>query len=60
MAIIQNYIRINGEYVPQESIPAEQMKEISRSIITRLAAGFGYSPVETESDSTSKEGKQID
>lgn len=60
MAIIQNYIRINGEYVPQESIPAEQMKEISRSIITRLAAGFGYSPVKTESDSTLKEGKQID
>lgn len=60
MAIIENYIRINGEYVPQKSIPEEQMKEISRSIITRLAAGFGYSPVETEGDSTSKEGKQID
>lgn len=45
MAIIQNYIRINGEYVPQESIPAEQMKEISKNIITRMVAEFGYSPV---------------
>ncbi len=57
MGIIENYIRINGEYVPQESIPAEQMKEISRSIITRMAAGFGYSPVEKEKNGMLNEGE---
>lgn len=44
--MIENYIKIKGKYVRQEDIPPEQMKEISKEIITRLAAGFGYVPVE--------------
>ena len=43
--MIQNFIRINGEYVAQEDIPADQMKEISTTLAVRLAEGFGYVPV---------------
>lgn len=45
---IENYIRIDGKYVRQEEIPEEQMKEISKTIMLRLAEGFGYVPVTEE------------
>lgn len=44
MANINNFIKINGEYVAQQDIPPEQMKEISRALIVKLAEGFGYVP----------------
>lgn len=47
---IENYIRIDGKYVRQEEIPEEQMKEISRTLMLRLAEGFGYEPVEEEGE----------
>jgi hypothetical protein len=43
---IRNYVKIDGEYVPREKISEEQMKEISRNIAIRLAAGFGLVPIE--------------
>lgn len=51
---IRNYIRINGKYVKQEDIPPDQMREISRVLITRLCAGFGYVPVTDEADKDKK------
>ena len=45
---IENYIRIDGKYVRQEEIPEEKMKEISRTLMLRLAEGFGYVPVTEE------------
>ena len=46
MEKIQNFIRINGEYIPQEDIPEEQLKEIGRELIIRMAGALGYVPVE--------------
>lgn len=43
--MIQNYIRIDGEYVRQEDIPPDQMRKISTTLAVRLAEGFGYVPV---------------
>lgn len=54
MAKINNFIKINGEYVAQEDIPQEQMSEISRAIIVNLAKGLGYAPVEKESTSAKR------
>lgn len=48
MAKINNFIRINGEYVAQQDIPREQMSEISRAIIVNLAKGLGYAPAEKD------------
>lgn len=50
MAKINNFIKINGEYVAQQDIPAEQMREISRAIVVNLAKGLGYIPAEKEDD----------
>ena len=46
MEKIHNFIRINGEYVPQEDIPPEQMKKIGTELVIRMAAALGYTPVE--------------
>ena len=46
--MIQNYIRINGEYVRQQDIPPEQMREISRALAVRFAEGLGYVPVDPQ------------
>lgn len=46
--MIQNYIRIDGEYVKQEDIPPEQMLEISVALAVRFAEGFGYVPVNSQ------------
>lgn len=54
MAKINNFIKINGEYVAQEDIPQEQMSEISQAIIVNLAKGLGYAPVEKDSTSTKR------
>lgn len=43
--MIQNYIRIDGEYVRQEDIPPDQMRKISTTLAVRFAEGFGYVPV---------------
>ncbi len=51
MANIDNFIKINGEYVAQQDIPREQAKEIGRAIIVNLAKGLGYAPVEKDSAS---------
>lgn len=55
MAKINNFIKINGEYVAQEDIPQEQMSEISRAIIVNLAKGLGYAPVEKDSTSAKRQ-----
>lgn len=43
--MIQNYIRIKGEYVRQEDIPPDQMREISIALAVRFAEALGYVPV---------------
>lgn len=48
MAKINNFIKINGEYVAQQDVSPEQMREISRTIIVNLAKGLGYVPVEKD------------
>ena len=48
MEKINNFIRIDGEYVAQEDIPQEQRSKIGRAIIVNLAKGFGYAPVEQD------------
>lgn len=45
MEKFKNYIIIDGKPVPQDEIPKEQMKEISKKLITRFAKGLGYKPV---------------
>lgn len=57
MAKINNFIKINGEYVAQEDIPQEQMSEISRAIIVNLAKGLGYAPVENDSTGAKRQEK---
>lgn len=46
MEKFQNYIRINGEYKLQDDIPEDQMTEISRTLMLRLAEAFGYREVQ--------------
>ncbi len=48
MTMVENYIRVNGEYLRTDQIPENEMKEISKTLAVRLAAGFGYEPVNTE------------
>lgn len=55
MANIDNFIKINGEYVAQQDIPREQAKEIGRTIIINLAKGLGYVPVEKDSTSAKRQ-----
>lgn len=50
MEKIQNFIRINGEYVRQEDIPPEQMKKIATELIIRMAGVLGYVPVEEQEE----------
>lgn len=45
---IENYIRIDGEYKRQEDISKEQMKEISETLLLRMANAFGYEAVSEE------------
>ncbi len=48
MAKINNFIKIDGEYVAQQDIPQEQMGKIARAIAVNLAKGFGYVPAEKD------------
>lgn len=43
--MVQNLIRIDGEFKKQEEIPVEQMREVSRVLAVRFAEGLGYIPV---------------
>ncbi len=43
--MVQNLIRIDGEFKRQEEIPVEQMREVSRALAVRFAEGLGYIPV---------------
>lgn len=43
--MVQNLIRIDGEFKRQEEIPVEQMREVSRTLAVRFAEGLGYIPV---------------
>ncbi len=43
--MVQNLIRIDGEFKRQEEIPVEQMREVSRTLAVRFADGLGYIPV---------------
>ncbi|MCI5731841.1 MAG: hypothetical protein MR304_09915 [Eubacterium sp.] len=39
---INNFVKINGEYVPTSELTDEQMKEISEEILGRFAEKMGY------------------
>ncbi len=47
---IVNHIRVNGEYVLQESLPEETQKKIGKELGIRFAKSFGYEPIDKKEE----------
>lgn len=48
--MIENFIEIEGEFSRQKDMDAGQLENISREMITKMAAEFGYVPAGREKD----------
>lgn len=47
---------MDGQYVKQEDISQEQIKEIGNELIIRLAEALGYVPAEEKEDEAGESG----